>query len=117
MEQAAMLIKVNNYEILNFETDTLLYTKSGITKLNSSPITSLLSELEEFKAQTLSRSNLIEIIEQYNLNPQETLSFLNNTYTIQSVNAKTHYSTARLYLDWNCTNDVQQVISELSKKI
>ncbi|MET3054928.1 hypothetical protein ABXV19_24355 [Pseudomonas alkylphenolica] len=35
MEKVTMLIKINNYEILNFESDTLLYTKSGITKINS----------------------------------------------------------------------------------
>lgn len=116
MEKVTMLIKINNYEILNFESDTLLYTKSGITKINSLPISSLLEKLENLKTQTLSENNLFEIIEQYNIDPQEALSFLKNTNTIQSIKGNPHYSKATLYLDWKCTTDVQAAISELPKK-
>lgn len=107
-----MLIKINNYEILNFAPDTLLYTKSGITRLNSPNITSLLSDLENLKTQILPKENLENLIKKHNLEPQEAFSFLMNTNTLQNIKNKPHYSHATLYLDWKLNTEIKAAISE-----
>lgn len=105
-----MHIKVNNYEILNLEADTLIYSKCGITKINSKPLTSLLADLKPLENKILQDEHFQFLLSTYSLDHGDTLEFLIATATLQRVKKQPHYTNATVYYDWDCNNQLQELI-------
>ncbi|PWB35883.1 hypothetical protein DCO48_00040 [Pseudomonas sp. SDI] len=107
-----MPIKINNYELLNFEPDTLLLTKSGITKPNETPIKSLLSELATLKNQSIAEQQLDTIIANHFDTPRIALDFLLDTVTIQRAAKAPYYRKETLYFDTEPISQAKGIFSD-----
>ena len=79
----AMNITIPNYQILNFETESLVISDIGISKVHSQPLLKALRQLQMSRAMT--RDELDEVLSDNGLNADSAFAFLEKIISIRTV--------------------------------
>lgn len=103
-------IKVCNYEILNFEVDPLVYTSTGITRITSAGIFSVLKEILKEKNQEIPYARLKKIFRAENIVAEDAMSFLEKINILGEVSATPYLKKAVIYCDWVISSALIDVI-------
>lgn len=109
-----MQIRINNYEILNFDTDILLYSEKGITKINSSDLELALIAIKETHLPETTTEQLQKTFREHNLEPNETLELLKKVLAINPIKENPYFQQARIYHDWEITSELTDYITRNS---
>lgn len=107
-----MQIRINNYEILNFDTDTLLYSEKGITKIHSPNLERALRAIKETHLPETTTGQLNRVFQEHNLEPDEVLEFLKQVLTISQIKENPYFNKAHIYHDWEITSELTKYITK-----
>ena len=77
-----MNIIIPNYEILNFETESLLISELGISKIHSQSLLKALRELKLSKLMT--KAEVDEVLAENGLNQSDAFAFLERVIPLKS---------------------------------
>ncbi|EJM48313.1 hypothetical protein [Pseudomonas sp. GM48] len=69
-----MMLNIQNYEILNFDSGDLLVSKRGGPKMRSPSLLVALTRLKGYK--NISRAEFEEVLSKHGLNPEAAYEFL-----------------------------------------
>lgn len=107
-----MNIIIPNYEILNFEAESLLVSDLGISKIHSQSLLKALRELKLSKLMT--RAELDEVLAENGLNQNDAFAFLERVIPLKSVE-EIYFEKTIVVHDWAGRVDVESLFkSEIS---
>ncbi|UII69573.1 McbB family protein [Pseudomonas sp. HN11] len=107
-----MNIIIPNYEILNFETESLLISDLGISKIRSQSLLNALRELKLSKSMT--KAELDEVLAENGLNQSDAFAFLERVIPLKSVE-DIYFEKTIVVHDWAGRVDVESLFrSEVS---
>ncbi|MHC6224737.1 McbB family protein [Pseudomonas sp. X10] len=118
-------LKICNYEILNFETEPLVYSAKGITKITNPNLASALHKIIKLKETGVAPSLIEEILKEEGVHAQSALQFLKDIAILSNDIPAPYFSKAVIYCDWqispnteylaNRQNPIQIEIRDLDK--
>lgn len=79
-----MQIKIQNYEILNFETYSLIGSEKGISRINSKNLIAAFSEIQRICDIPIDISTLASVLEKHELEKEPTLTLLRDHLVIET---------------------------------
>lgn len=92
-----MQIKIQNYEILNFENYSLIGSEKGISRIKSENLVAALSEIQHLCDTPINMNALDLLLEKHNLEKEPTLTLLRDHLVIET-NLPTPYFDATYVL-------------------
>ncbi|MBX8486540.1 McbB family protein [Pseudomonas cichorii] len=107
-----MLLKIFNYEMLNFENQKLIISEKGISKINSDPLWSVLRELQESQERTITEATLDELINKNNLPHPDTRNFLNTALNIQNHLKNPYIEEVLIIHNLSSATSLEKILSE-----
>ncbi|MDZ3993785.1 McbB family protein [Pseudomonas sp. Teo4] len=93
-------LRVCNYEVLNFETDHLVYSASGITKIKNNSLTNALKQLIKLKKTEVAYKKIQDILHSQGLCSESTVKFLREISVLGDPPSSTYFEKAVIYCDW-----------------
>lgn len=107
-----MNIIVPDYQILNFETESLVISDLGISKVNSQP---LLNAIRQIKLSNLiTREELEEVLSENGLNVKDAFEFLERIIPLKGVD-EIYFEKTIIVHDWEGRSYVESIFrKELS---
>lgn len=110
-----MNIIIPNYEILNFETESLLVSDIGISKIHSQPLSKALRKLKLSKVMT--KVELDEVLAESGLNQSDAFAFLERVIPLRSVE-EIYFEKTIVIHDWGGQVDIESLFrGELSTSL
>ncbi|MFJ4348865.1 McbB family protein [Pseudomonas sp. NPDC089401] len=106
------MLRVHNYEILNFESDPVLFTSVGFTRLVDPKITRALARIEGMNAQYLSEKELETVLLTEDLQPTSATHFLKSLSVIGEAACLPHFKSATIFTDLPLPNSLKKHMEE-----
>lgn len=107
-----MHLKIHNYEMLNFESQKLIISEKGISKINSDPLWSVLRELQESQDGTITDAALNELIIKNELPNPTTRNFLNTAIKIQNHLKNPYFEEVLIIHNLKNATPLSKILSE-----
>ncbi|MFT0475292.1 McbB family protein [Pseudomonas antarctica] len=104
-----MNIIIPNYEILNFETESLVVSDLGISRIHSQPLLKALRKLK--LSNVMSRGALGEVLTESGLNPNDAFEFLEGVIPFKSVE-EIYFEKTIVIHDWGGQADIENLFRQ-----
>lgn len=102
------MLNIQNYEILNFQSESLVVSKKGVSKI-SSP--SILAALTKLKGRTnISKAEFHEILSAHGLNPDSAHEFLERALSIEEDVGQIYFERTIVAHDWSEPSDLEAML-------
>lgn len=108
-----MIIKIPNYEILNFDKNSLIISESGISKIHSQPLLNALKKMKTHSA--LTEEDVAEIFAENGLTPNSTFEFLEKALGLKRYENEAYFEKTVIISDWSGKVELERLLTlELS---
>lgn len=107
-------LRVYNYEILNFDTDPMVFSPSGFTKITEPKIIKALKHIKKTQHQYIQYSALEHILRKLNLPPVDAIGFLKNLSIIGETTAPPTFQRTIIFHDLEIPNELANHVEEHS---
>ena len=104
-----MNIIIPNYEILNFEAESLVVSDVGISKVHSQPLLKVLRKLK--LSNVMTKVELDEMLAEYGLHQNEAFQFLEKIIPLKSVE-EIYFEKTVVVHDWGGQVDIESLFRE-----
>lgn len=94
-------LKIYNYEILNFESDPIIYTSAGLTKITNKQMSNVLKRIKGSSPEHLQQDELEQILKNEKLEPNTAIDFLKSICVIGEEIQRPHFNDTTIYTDLN----------------
>lgn len=94
------MIRVHNYEILNFENHPLIYSNSGITKITNKGMANALEAMEKHKGTDIPIKTIKNILIKENIQAEHAIGFLKSISILGNTQAKPYFQRVRIFCEW-----------------
>jgi McbB family protein len=102
------MLTLPSYEILNFNADSLVVSKCGVSRISSPPLLAVLAKLKSYKV--ISRVELEEILSEYGLNPIVAFGFLEKVIPIKESYDRLFFEGSVIAHDWDGCRDLEKLL-------
>lgn len=107
-------IRIYNYEILNFDTDPVVFSNAGFTKINDQNILRALQRIENAQSKILERDTLEKILEDEKLQITSAIDFLKSIHVIGETLDAPHFKNTHIYSDLEIPQDLKSYLEKKS---
>ncbi|MCO7516908.1 McbB family protein [Pseudomonas guariconensis] len=107
-------LRIYNYEILNFDSDPMVFSPIGFTKITEPKMAKALQHLAETQSTLLPQDELEQILLSENLNPASGIDFLRSISIIGEHAEPPYFENAIIYTDWDISNELKSYLKRKS---
>lgn len=93
------VLRIYNYEIMNFESDPLVFSSAGFTKITEPGIVSALMKIEQTQSKYIKRQDLERILKAENLDPLSAVDFLKSLLILEEGVKQPYFEHVIIYHD------------------
>lgn len=101
------LIRVHNYEILNFEPGKIVFSATGFTKIHETRIISILRNLKETPSNYIDTKKLEQMAINEKLQPIPVIKFLKSIKIIEEKTTHPYFNSATLFTDIPISKEIE----------
>lgn len=109
-----MIIRIHNYELLNFENTRIILSERGISNIKSSKLWTALQEIKELSDIAITEDQLDKIIQNQHLPKEETKTFLEGILKINNRVQPDYFEQALIIVDKSTNSAYTLLSSELA---
>lgn len=102
------MLNIQSYEILDFNSDNLVVSKKGVSKISSPPLLAALNKLKSYK--NTSRDELNEVLSTHGLNPEPAFDFLEKIISIKEACENLYFDKTIVAHDWNENINLEELL-------
>lgn len=102
------MLNIQSYEILNFQTDNLVVSRKGVSKISSPSLLAALTKLKSYK--NISKAEFLEILSEHGLNPEAAYGFLEKALSIKEDPGEIYFEKTIVAHDWDKTTDLEALL-------
>lgn len=102
------MLNIQSYEILDFNSDNLVVSKKGVSKISSPPLLAALNKLQSYK--NISRSELNEVLSTHGLNPEPAFDFLEKIISIKDACEDLYFDKTIVAHDWDENINLEELL-------
>ena len=106
------MIRIYNYELLNFNNEKIIISEKGISKINSSSLWNTLLDLQSIVENDIQDEHLDQLIEKHDLPIDETKSFLQSIVRFNVRTVENYYDEVFIIHDMNDVGQMKKTIGD-----
>jgi len=108
MQRDCEMLNIQSYEILDFNSDNLVVSKKGVSKISSPPLLAALNKLKSYK--NISRGELNEVLSTHGLNPEPAFDFLEKIISIKDACEDLYFDKTIVAHDWDENINLEELL-------
>ncbi len=108
------MLRIHNYEILNFDSEPMIFSSTGFTKITDPKLAKALRHIADTQSSLLHRDELEQILTKEGLHLQSSIEFLKSILIVGDQTNAPYFENAILYSDMEIPNTLKNHIESKS---
>ncbi|MBC3488458.1 McbB family protein [Pseudomonas sp. SWRI50] len=109
-------LRIYNYEILNFDTEPMVFSATGFTKITEPNITNALKRIEKIRSKYIHYDALQQLLRDENLHPDTAIQFLKSLLIISEKAETPHIKNTIIYHDLNISDNLRLHLEKTNER-
>lgn len=109
-------LRIYNYEILNFDTEPMVFSATGFTKITEPNITNALKRIEKIRSKYIHYDALQQLLRDENLHPDTAIQFLKSLLIISEKAETPHIKNTIIYHDLNISDNLKLHLEKTNER-
>lgn len=106
-------LRIYNYEILNFDTEPLIFSTNGFTQITNPKIVRALQRIEETHSKYIKHHDLEKILRDEDLHPNRAIDFLKSLLIIGEPTEPPHFQNIIIYHDLEISGELKNHLEKI----
>ncbi|UQB78913.1 McbB family protein [Pseudomonas shirazica] len=109
------MLRIHNYEILNFDSEPMIFSSTGFTKITDPKLAKALRHIADTQSSLLHRDELEQILTKEGLHLQSSIEFLKSILIVGDQTNAPYFENAVLYSDMEIPNTLKNHLESKSQ--
>lgn len=109
------MIRVHNYEILHFDSNPLIHSNSGVTKITNKGMARALQALEKYRETDITIRTIKDIFIKENIQIKHAIRFLQTIAILGNAQANPYFQSVRIFCEWPISHQITHHIEKASR--